>query len=147
MTEQVKTKTLILEMSKGAERRLTIPADWTITFGPVAIGAKYSSNDGSANVLRLYEDVGRKHLKAVFKDVRAFFEEGIQIVERKTETKQKTYQQMNEKTGKMEAYQASVKRKTWVNPYAEDDDQDDTDFEDFEVTPVSHRVAYSDGSF
>lgn len=140
------TKTLILEMHKGAERRITIPAHWAITFGPVAIGAKYSSSDGSANVLRLYEDVGRKHLKAVFKDVRAFFEEGIEIVERKTETKKKTYNQMNEKTGKMEAYQAEVKRKTWVNPYAEDEEDDADEFNNFEAAPTALRVSFAAAS-
>lgn len=140
MTDQA-TKTLILEMTKGAERRITIPADWAITFGPVAIGAKYNSHDGGANVLRLYADAGRKQLKAVFKDVRSFFEEGIEIVERKTETKKKTYNQMNEATGKMEAFQAEVKRKTWVNPYADEDDDDMDDFDNFDVTPVSMRLS------
>lgn len=140
MTEQANTKTLVLEMTKGAERRLTIPADWAVTFGPVAIGAKYHHADGSANVLRLYEDASRKKLKAVFKDVRSFFEEGIEIVERKVETKQKTYQKMNEATGKMEAYQAKVERKTWVNPYEEDED-DGGDFEDFDVVPAAPVIA------
>lgn len=89
MTEQANTKTLVLEMTKGAERRLTIPADWAVTFGPVAIGAKSHYTDGSSNVLRLYEDASRKKLKAVFKDVRSFFEEGIETVERKVESKEK----------------------------------------------------------
>jgi hypothetical protein len=139
------TKTLVLEMSKGPERRLTIPADWVITFGPVAIGQKYSPHDGSANVLRLYEDASKKQLKAVFKDVRAFFEEGIQIVERRTATKKKTYNQFNEQTGKMEAYQAEVKRKTWVDPYADDEENND-DFDNFDVTPVSMQVGYTGDS-
>lgn len=128
----VETKTLIIDMSRGEDRRITIPADWTITFGPVAIGAKFSSSDGSSNVLRLYSDVGRKHLKAVFKDVRAFFEEGIEIVERRTETKNKTYNQINPTSGKSEAYQATVKRKTWVDPYADEDEDDAQEFNDFE---------------
>ena len=130
----VETKTLIIDMSRGEDRRITIPADWTITFGPVAIGAKFSSSDGSSNVLRLYSDVGRKHLKAVFKDVRSFFEEGIEIVERRTETKNKTYNQINPTTGKSEAYQATVKRKTWVDPYADEDEDDEHEFNGFEHT-------------
>lgn len=40
---------------------------------------------------------------------------------------------MNEKTGKMESYKASVKRKTWVDPYAEAEETDE-DFEEFEDT-------------
>lgn len=117
MTQE--TKTLHIEMTKGNDRKITIPSDWTITFGPVAIGARNLGE--SPNVLRLYADAGKKHLKAVFRGVAAFHEEGIEIAEKVVRTKKRTFKR-GEKNGE-QTYAAEVRQTSWRNPFADDDDE------------------------
>lgn len=120
MTEK---KTLILEMNGNKDRKIIIPADWTITFGPIGVGAR---NDGnSAHVLRLYEDAGKKQLKAVFRNIVAFHEEGITILEKVVRKKNKTFKKAGSNGD--QTYSAEVRRTSWMDPYA--DEQEDDDFE------------------
>ena len=112
------TKTLILEMNKGDDRKVTIPADWTITFGPIGVGARHDGN--STHVLRLYEDAGKKKLKAVFRNITAFHEEGIQILEKVVRKKNKTFKR-KERNGE-KTYAAEVRQTTWRDPYMEEDE-------------------------
>lgn len=122
----VKTKTLVLEMNGSKDRRVIIPEDWTITFGPIGVGAR---NDGnSAHVLRLYEDAGKKKLKAVFRNIVAFHEEGIEILEKVVRKKNKTFRKHG--TNGDQTYSAEVRQTKWVNPY---EDEPETPEDDFEV--------------
>lgn len=113
-------KTLILEIKGGKERRMTIPADWVITFGPVAVGARFNGDD-SVNCLRLYSDVKKTQLKAVFRNVVSFFEEGIEIREKVVRKKRKTFTR-NEKNG-AQSYQAEVRQTTWRDPFSDEEDE------------------------
>ena len=122
----METKTLILEMNGNKDRKLVIPEDWTITFGPIGVGVR---NDGnSTHVLRLYEDAGKKKLKGVFRNIIAFHEEGIEIMEKVVRKKNKTFRKKGSKGE--QTYSAEVRQTTWVNPY---DDEPDTPDDDFEV--------------
>ncbi|MEB3212683.1 MAG: hypothetical protein VKL39_15090 [Leptolyngbyaceae bacterium] len=119
-------KTLIVELKDGKDRKITIPDDWIITFGPVAIGAR--SSDDSSHVLRLYGDSGKKQLKAVFRNVRSFHEEGIQIFEKVVRKKNKTFRKEGANGG--QTYSAEVRQTTWRNPFEDDPEVSD----DFDVS-------------
>lgn len=131
------TKTLILEMNNKSDRKIVIPADWTITFGPIGVGAR---NDGnSAHVLRLYEDAGKKKLKAVFRNIVAFHEEGIEILEKVIRKKNKTFRKAG--TNGEQTYSAEVRQTSWTNPY---DDEPTDPSDDFEVSEEALQLP--DGS-
>lgn len=117
------TKTLVLEMNGQKDRKVIIPADWTITFGPIGVGSRHDGN--STHVLRLYEDVGKKKLKAVFRNIVAFHEEGITILEKVVRKKNKTFKKAGSKGD--QTYSAEVRKTSWMDPYA--DEQEDDDFE------------------
>ena len=119
------TKTLILEMNGSKDRKLIIPAEWTITFGPIGVGSRHDGN--STHVLRLYEDAGKKHLKAVFRNIVAFHEEGITILEKVVRKKNKTFKKAGSNGD--QTYSAEVRRTAWFDPYADEPETDD----DFEV--------------
>lgn len=121
------TKTLILEMNGEKDRKLIIPGDWTITFGPIGVGARHDGN--STHVLRLYADAGKKDLKAVFRNIVAFHEEGITILEKVVRKKNKTFKKAG--TNGDQTYSAEIRRTAWTNPYA---DEIETPDDDFEVT-------------
>lgn len=121
----METKTLILEMNKGNDRKVVIPADWTITFGPIGVGARHDGN--STHVLRLYEDAGKKKLKAVFRNITAFHEEGIDILEKVVRKKNKQFVKKGSKGEQV--YAAEVRQTMWRNPYADEPDAEGDDFE------------------
>lgn len=116
-------KTLIVEIQNGKDRKITIPADWTITFGPIGVGAR--NHGESTNVLRFYADASKKQLKAVFRNVICFHEEGIQIREKVVRKKNKTFKRQ-EKNGE-QSYQAEVRQTTWRDPYGDEDEANDFD--------------------
>lgn len=119
------TKTLILEMNGNKDRKLVIPANWTITFGPIGVGVR--SGGDSVHVLRLYEDAGKTKLKAVFRNIVAFHEEGITILEKVVRKKNKTFRKAGNNGDQV--YAAEVRRTTWTNPYDEDPETPEDDFE------------------
>lgn len=87
--QQEKTVTYLLTMKNGNLQKLTVPAAWKVTFGPIAPGSKgYESNGGSGMCLRFYESGNQQ--RAVFTDVKAFRDTSIAIQERITKTKQQT---------------------------------------------------------
>lgn len=134
MTE--KTKTLLVQMRDAKDRKITIPEDWTITFGPIAVGARSDGN--SAHVLRLYADAGKKHLKAVFRNVTSFHEEGIDIREKVVRKKNKSFRRAGMKGD--QTYSAEVRQTSWVDPFA---DEPETPEDDFEVTEDALRITAS----
>lgn len=121
-------KTLILEMRGDKDRKIVIPKGWTITFGPIGVGAR--SGDDSSHVLRLYEDAGKTKLKAVFRNIVAFHEEGITILEKVVRKKNKTFRKAGSNGD--QTYSAEVRKTSWNNPYADDQEEDD-----FEVTEAA----------
>lgn len=123
----METKTLILELNNQKDRKVVIPNDWTITFGPIGVGARHDGN--STHVLRLYEDASKKKLKAVFRNVVAFHEEGIEILEKVVRKKNKTFRKKG--TNGDQTYSAEVRQTTWTNPY---DDEPQVPEDDFEVS-------------
>lgn len=123
-TAEPEIRTLLVTMKNGNIRKIDIPADWIVSYGPVAVGARNNHGD-SPNVLRIYSDVGRKNLKAVFKDVVSFVDESISILERVTKTKKKAF---NKKAGNgNQSYTAEVRRTFWRDPFADTEDDNNED--------------------
>lgn len=84
MAKSTETKTLLMELSGGRKRRVTVPASCKVTFGPLVPSERMHKGE---HALRIYESRDRQ--LAVFTDVVAFREEGIKIEElvKKTERK------------------------------------------------------------
>ena len=135
----METKTLILEMQGNQSRKVIIPEDWTITFGPIGVGVRSDGN--STHVLRLYEDAGKKKLKAVFRNIIAFHEEGIQILEKCVRKKNKTFKKQG--SNGEQTYAAEVRQTTWKDPYSDETDHDADDFEVGEdALALPHAAAF-----
>ena len=112
-----KQKTYILELTNGDIRKVTVPESWRLTFGPTIpfTGGKQYQTPTSTNIaLRFYEGAGKDNLRAVFTDVKSFRDEGISIMERRTETHHKVVQQGDGAGAHNVAVEARVTQ--WVNP-------------------------------
>lgn len=125
-------KTLILEMQKGVDRKVTIPSCWTITFGPIGVGVRGDGN--STHVLRLYSDASKKQLKAVFRNIVAFHEEGIQIREKIVRKKTKHF--LKKGANGDQSYGAEIRQTKWVDPYDDEPEIDD----DFDVSEDALQI-------
>lgn len=115
-TTEKAMKTYILELNNGNLRKVTVPADWTLTFGPTipfaGKGAVSVGNGGTA--LRFYEGKGKDAARAAFTDVRAFRDASIVIEERRTEVQRKVMEQ--EGPGGMHNVEVEARITQWVNP-------------------------------
>lgn len=73
------TKTYLLIMKDGQRKKITVPAGWKCTFGPVAPGSR-NHNGRESMCLRLYES--KEKQRAVFTDVAEFRDASIPVKER-----------------------------------------------------------------
>lgn len=114
---KTETKTYILELKNGNTRRVEVPANWKLTFGPtVPYAGKYTgTSEGTA--LRFYEG-NKENLRAIFTDVKSFRDSSIPVMERKTETTRQVVQRQDAGGAKNVIVEARVTE--WVNP---DDDE------------------------
>jgi len=112
-------KTYILELNNGNLRRVTVPANWTLTFGPtIPFAGKGSVSPGNGGTaLRFYTDKDKKEARAAFTDVRAFRDADIEIEERRTEVQRKVVEQ--EGPGGMHNVEVEARITQWVNPDTE----------------------------
>lgn len=80
MTEE--TKTFEVEFTSRPPMRITVPADWKVTFGPI-IGARgggtHISNDGVGCALRFWES--EKQQRALYQNVVSFRDITIPVEE------------------------------------------------------------------
>ena len=115
----VEKKTYILELNNGNLRRVTVPADWTLTFGPtIPFMGKGTPVSAGGTALRFYAGTDKKNQRAAFTDVRAFRDADIEIEERRTEVQRKVVEQ--EGPGGMHNVEVEARITQWVNP---DDDK------------------------
>jgi len=119
-------RTLFVEVKEGL-RKITIPADWTISFGPLAVGLK-SNGMESPNVLRIYADKKRADLVAVYRDVISVSDERVIVSQKKTTKKQKVF---HKRGGNGEqSFAAEIRKTSWTNPYADEPEAEDGDFDE-----------------
>lgn len=78
-------KTYILECNGGKQRKVTVPEDWKVTFGPLIPGQQ----GAGTLALRFYE--GKEKQRAIFTDVRTFRDADIPVLEKITKTQSKRH--------------------------------------------------------
>lgn len=110
--EPTPTKTYILDMARGAQKRVTVPAHWRVTFGPVHPGSKGGS--GHEICLRFYENTSKDTQRACFVNVEAFRDADISVVEKVTRSKRQTVNAATDQGGRATVVEATVEE--WVNP-------------------------------
>lgn len=107
------TKTYILELKGGRQRKIEIPADWKVTFGPIAPGSR-AHNGADAMALRIYES--KEQQRAIFTDVVSFREAGIPILEKTVKVKQQRGTRSTKSGSKDVMLEARVTE--WTDPDA-----------------------------
>lgn len=108
-------KVLHLVLRDGKAKRITIPEEWKVTFGPLVPGAKDGTNGSSSTALRLWSGKkGAEIQHAVFTNVESFRDMSIEIMEEHEDVRQETYVKQGDEEG--EAIRAEVRVKKWVNP-------------------------------
>lgn len=114
-------KTYILELKGGGLRRLTVPANWRVTFGPLIGGQKGSYENHGVLALRFYESENQQ--RAIFTDVRCFRDASIPIEEQVTKIDRKVAQKMTPQGARDVHVEARVTQ--WVNPDVPSDTPDE----------------------
>lgn len=112
-------KTLLLTMRDGLKKRITIPASWKVTFGPLVPGSKDTTVNGSTAIaLRLWSgSKGSEVQHGVFTNVESFREMGtISVMEEQEQARQEHYRSMDEQN--QEVVAVDVRVKEWVDPDA-----------------------------
>jgi len=108
-------KTYLIEHDNGEERKITVPANWKVTFGPAASGSYKSDTTGRYKMplaLRFYE--GKDKQRAIFTDVKSFRDLSIKVEIRKISVQEK--QGYMECDGERKATTFRAEVATWVNP-------------------------------
>jgi hypothetical protein len=116
-------KTYLMDLSGGRMRRITVPASWKVTFGPLIPNDKYGNERGKY-CLRFYESKDQQ--RAIFTDVVAFRDASLAIEERVTKTKQQTIHK-DGPTGRREAV-VEARVTEWRNPDSPQDVESDKQF-------------------
>ena len=104
-----KTITYLIEFQDNTQRKVTVPADWNVTFGALVPGS--TSNMGKWG-LRFWKGTQQK---AVFQGVESFRDMAIEIEERITQVKKETFYKDDGEGGK-KAVVVEGKVHEWVNP-------------------------------
>lgn len=142
MADEMKT-TYILQLRDGKERKVTVPNNWTLTFGPLVVGGRQRgeavpSGSGVGGVaLRFYEDGKKENQRACFTDVISFRDASIMIEERVTRTRAQTLYRDTPEGKKQVIVEANVKE--WRNP--DDNYEPEEEFQRPLLGPVVDRDA------
>jgi len=107
--------TYLIEYENGRKQKVTVPSEWKVTFGPLAIRGTNSSKPHSQKMpiaLRFYEK--EKLQKAVFTNVVNFRDMSIEIMEERTNTQHKDGFVSCDGRKKNVSFQATTRQ--WVNP-------------------------------
>ena len=110
---EVAMKTYVLDMKSGGQRKVTVPAAWKVTFGPLVPGTR--DGNGNSNLcLRFYESANQQ--RAVFANVVAFRDESIQILEKVTRKQAQTV--YRDAPGGRKSFVVEAHASSWQNPDA-----------------------------
>lgn len=115
-------KTYILNLRNGDTRKVSVPATWTLTFGPTIPYAGKNTGVSNGTALRFYEGSGKDKLRACFTDVEAFRDSALPIQERRTTIQRQTVQKAAR--GGMRNMDVEARVTEWVNPDEVDDESD-----------------------
>lgn len=109
--------TYLITHDNGDERRITVPSNWKVTFGPAAKGirAGTGSNYKIPLALRFYEAETKQ--RAIFTDVVSFRDLNIPIQIKKKSVQEKSGFMECDGQRKATTFQATTEE--WVNPDAD----------------------------
>lgn len=111
-------KTYILTLKNGSTRKITIPANWKMTYGSVVPFNGQRGSDHHGVALRLYEG-NKENLRAVMADVVAIRDASIQVLEKRTQVKRQTAQRQTPQGMKDVVIEARMSE--WTDPDADED--------------------------
>jgi hypothetical protein len=117
MTDKPEMKTFLMELKGGKLRRVTVPATWKVTFGPL-VPSEVRHGDVRTFALRFYET--KEQQRAVFTDVVSFRDMSLEVEERVSKVKQKMVHK--EAPGGRREMMVEARITEWRNPDAPDDD-------------------------
>lgn len=115
-------KTYLIEKEDGTRMKITVPADWKVTFGPAAKGTNHAPSGRQFKMplaLRFYESETKQ--RAIFTDVVSFRDLSIPVEVEKTDVQEKDG--FTEVDGVRQRTTFQVKTKKWTDP---DDISDNT---------------------
>jgi hypothetical protein len=105
--------TYLVTRKGGLDQKVTVPAAWRVTFGPLNPGSKNLASNG-APALRFYES--EKQQRMVITDVLAFRDMSIKVEEKRTNVKQQVLSKDTPGGKKNVIVEGRVEE--WVNPDA-----------------------------
>ena len=124
--QQSGEKTFILELKNGNTRKITIPANWKLTFGQLIPHTLRETSGATSQVaLRIYEG-SKENLRAVMTDVVAIRDASFAVVEKRTTVQRKVAQKQTSQGAKDVVVEARVTE--WVNPDADPDESAPNEF-------------------
>ena len=123
------TRTYLMETKGGKLRRVTVPASWKVTFGPL-VPSEIRHGEVRTFALRFYES--KEQQRAVFTDVLAFRDTSLPVEERVSKIKQKVVHK-NAPSGRRDMM-VEARITEWRNPDTPDDDATDSDDEFLQIT-------------
>jgi hypothetical protein len=106
-------KTYIVQRKGGKDQKITVPASWKVTFGPLVPGSKNFEGNASP-ALRFYESENQQ--RAVITDVICFRDSSIHVEEKRVSVKQQTLHKQTGAGQKEVIVEGRVEE--WVNPDA-----------------------------
>lgn len=111
---------LILTCKGGKLRKITIPRDWTFTYGALVPPIKNAQHSDGRFIpsLRIYGPGGKNDLRAVMTDVQDVRDGSIKIMERQTNVQRKVQQRHTPNGAKDVMVEARVTE--WVDPDGEE---------------------------
>ncbi len=112
--EENDNRIYLIEHDNGIKRKITIPSDWRVTFGPAAVGMNKNPTNRlkMPMALRFYEDENRQ--RAIFTDIVSFRDMSIPIEEERVTTENK--QGVMDVDGASRSVHFEAKIKSWINP-------------------------------
>lgn len=115
--KEVGTATYILTMRDGAQKKVTVPANWKVTFGALVPGSKnHEQNSGGATALRFYE--GASQQRACFVGVTEFRDKSIDIMEKIVDVQSEQIAKRDSE-GNVKHYNVQATESKWIDPDAE----------------------------
>lgn len=110
MSKTTDNKTYILTMKDGERQKVTVPADWKVSFG-----AMYPGKEGNSgrSAMRFWEG-NKENQRAVFTDVESFRDDSIGIEVERVKTHEQGIQAHTELGDKTIIVRGEVRE--WINP-------------------------------
>lgn len=106
------TKVYLIEFENGRKQKVTIPANWKVTFGPAVPGVHKENGRRMPTAIRFYEDENRQ--RAIFTDVVSFRDMSIPIEEERVKVETKLGRM--EVEGAYRTVNVKAEMREWVNP-------------------------------